>query len=77
VEITLRRLWRISERYVALTRRTALPVADIQHEQMVELCARHDGDGLADLISTHLLLTAKSVAELFGKNSYVTESVSA
>jgi DNA-binding GntR family transcriptional regulator len=77
VEITRRRLWRISERYVALTRRTALPVADIQHEQMVELCARHDGDGLADLISTHLLLTAKSVAELFGKNSDVTESVSA
>ena len=77
VESTLRRLWRISERYVALTRKSAPPVADIQHEEMIELCARHDGDGLADLVTAHLLLTAKSVAVLFGKNSYATESVSA
>jgi len=77
VESTLRRLWRISERYIVLTRETALPVADIQHEEMIEMCARHDGDGLADLVTAHLLHTAKSVAVLFDKNSYAMESLSA
>lgn len=65
VEDTIRRLWRISERYVALTRRAALPVADAQHTQMVELCERRDGDGLADLLAHHLHLAADTVINLF------------
>ncbi len=77
VEDTIRRLWQISERYVALTRRTGLPVADTQHEEMVELCARHDGDGLADLLAYHLHLAADTVTALFGENPYALESVSA
>ena len=44
---------------------------------MIEMCARHDGDGLADLVTAHLLHTAKSVAVLFDKNSYAMESLSA
>jgi DNA-binding GntR family transcriptional regulator len=67
VEDTIRRLWRISERYVALTRRTALPAADAQHSQMVELCERRDGDGLADLIAHHLHLAADTVITMFGQ----------
>jgi DNA-binding GntR family transcriptional regulator len=75
VEDTIRRLWRISERYVALTRRAALPVADAQHAHMVELCIKRDGDGLADLLAYHLHLAADTVITLFSQDTDAKEAV--
>ena len=75
VEDTLRRLWRISERYVALTRGAVLPVADSQHTQMVEMCEQRDGDALADLLAHHLHLAANTVIGHFEQDQNGSEPV--
>ena len=69
IEGSLRHLWHISERYVRLTRGAAIPVADIQHAQMVELCEQSDGDALADLLNEHLHLAANTLQLLCGEDS--------
>lgn len=75
VEDTLRRLWRISERYVALTRGAVLPVADTQHAEMVEICEHRDGDALADLLAHHLHLAANTVIGGFEQDQNTPEPV--
>ena len=68
IERTLRGLWRISERYVRLTQGAAMPVADTQHAQMVELLERRDGDALVDLVNEHLHLAANALTILYGQD---------
>jgi DNA-binding GntR family transcriptional regulator len=65
IERTLHGLWRVSERYVWLTRGAALPTADLQHAEMVELCERRDGAALAELLNEHLHLTGKTLKTLY------------
>lgn len=68
IERTLRNLWRVSERYVRLTRGAALPVADVQHAEMAELCERRDGEALAELLNDHLHLTANTMKILYSQD---------
>ncbi len=65
IERTLHGLWRVSERYVWLTRGAALPIADVQHAEMVDMCDRRDGDALAGLLNEHLHLTANTLKILY------------
>jgi DNA-binding GntR family transcriptional regulator len=65
IERTLHGLWRVSDRYVWLTRGAALPIADEQHARMVDLCARRDGDALAELLNEHLHLTGNTLKVLY------------
>lgn len=67
IDRTLHSLWRVSERYVRLTRGTALPVADVQHVAMADLCERRDGKALADLLNDHLHLTANTLKILYNQ----------
>jgi DNA-binding GntR family transcriptional regulator len=68
IERTLHGLWRVSDRYVWLTRGTALPIADLQHELMVDLCERRDGDALAELLNEHLHLTGNTLKALYSQD---------
>jgi DNA-binding GntR family transcriptional regulator len=67
IERTLHGLWRVSERYVWLTRGAALAIADVQHARMVDLCERRDGDALADLLNEHLHLTGDTLKVLYSQ----------
>ena len=66
IERTLDRLWRVTERYLMLTRGAALPVADTQHRLMVELCEERRGEELAAVVSQHLHLTTDTIRILYG-----------
>ena len=65
IERTIRGLWRTTERYVRLTQGAALPLADAQHREMVELCELGDGRRLAELLDEHLHLTENAVKILY------------
>lgn len=70
IERSLHSLWRISERYVRRTHGAALPVADSQHTQMVELCEQRDGDALAELVDAHLHLAENTLKMLYEKDPW-------
>jgi DNA-binding GntR family transcriptional regulator len=67
IERTLHSLWRVSERYVRHTRGAALPVADVQHAEMADLCEQRDGAALADLLNEHLHLTVNTLRILYSQ----------
>lgn len=69
IERSLERLWRTSERYLRLTRGAAARTADVQHEHLVDLCAKRESDALADLLAEHLHLTANTLQVLYGRVS--------
>ena len=67
IERSLDRLWRMTERYMRLTRGAAIPIADDQHAEMVELCEQGAATALAELLSDHLHLTANTLQVLYGQ----------
>jgi len=61
----LEKLWRVADRYVRLTRGTAVDVAHEQHHQLYDACAASDGTTAATILEAHLHLTGDALrAEL-------------
>jgi len=61
----LEKLWRIADRYVRLTRGTAVDVAHEQHHQLYDACVAADGTTAETILEAHLHLTGDALrAEL-------------
>jgi DNA-binding GntR family transcriptional regulator len=65
IERLLRKLWRVADRYLRLTKGIAVAIAHDQHLQLVEACRARDGDEAADLLAAHLHLTGNALRARF------------
>lgn len=67
VERLVQRLWRVADRYVMLTRASAVAVAHEQHLHLCEAFERGDPADAADILERHLHLTGDALRTRFNQ----------
>jgi DNA-binding GntR family transcriptional regulator len=65
IERLVHRLWRVADRYVRLTKASAIDIAAEQHRQLHHAYRDGDGDGAATILERHLHLTGDALRTRF------------